>query len=194
MVAWKQYQQLAASPEQLASWWRRWPAANVAVITGRLSGIVVIDVDVRHGGDQALADLERRHGILPRLAVVATPSGGEHLYLAHPGGRIANSQGRIGAGLDVRGDGGLILLPPSRRADGEYRWVVGGPATSPEMPEAWVQLLRPRPRQAPKGKRRPSGASQQPDGPRGMRDGSLDSSEIPCPWGAAMDENGAGPG
>jgi hypothetical protein len=165
LVPWKPFQQTAADPAQLRAWWRRWPRANVAVVTGRVSGVVVVDVDVRHGGDHALAELERDHGGLPRTTVVVTPSGGCHVYLTHPGGRIANSASRIGLGIDVRGDGGLALLPPSRRPDGTYRWAVGGPTAVPAMPAAWVELLRP-PRQAAAGTRTASGAGQPPDGSR----------------------------
>jgi hypothetical protein len=166
LVRWRPWQQTAPDPEQLRIWWRRWPRANLAAITGRVSGVIVLDVDPRHGGDRALAELEREHGDLPWLAVVETPSGGQHLYFAHPGGRVANSAGRIGAGVDVRGDGGIALLPPSRRHDGAYRWAVGGPATVPELPAAWVELVRP-----PK---RPAGATTtalgRPHVPGGPRD------------------------
>lgn len=171
LVRWKLWQQTAPDPEQLVIWWRRWPRANLAAITGRVSGVVVVDVDPRHGGDHALAELERQHGDLPWLAVVETPSGGWHVYLRHPGGRVANSVGRIGVGVDVRGDGGIALLPPSRRLDGAYRWAVGGPATVPELPAAWVELVRPL-RRAAAATRTALEASHVPGGPRGMRPGS----------------------
>ena len=164
LVPWRQWQMIAANLEQLANWGRRWPRANWAVITGRLSGIVVVDVDPRHHGDHALAELEQQHGDLPWAAVVETPSGGTHVYLAHPGGRIANSTSRIGLGIDIRGDGGLALLPPSRRADGAYRWAVGGPATIPLMPQPWVELLRSPPKAATQSTRTASGAAQAPGG------------------------------
>jgi hypothetical protein len=141
-VRWREWQQSAPDLEQLRAWWARWPRANLAVITGRVSGVVVVDVDVRHGGDQVLAELEALHGDLPWQAVVETPSGGWHVYLRHPGGRVANSAGRIGTGVDVRGDGGLALLPPSSRADRAYRWAVGGPDSVPAMPSGWVELVR----------------------------------------------------
>jgi hypothetical protein len=131
LVTWKPWQQTAPDPTQLRIWWRRWPRANLAVITGRVSGVVVIDVDPRHGGLDSLAELEATSGRSPRAAVVETPSGGTHLYLAHPGWRVPNSQGRLGPGLDVRGDGGLALLPPSCRHGDAYRWEVGGPDTVP---------------------------------------------------------------
>jgi Bifunctional DNA primase/polymerase, N-terminal len=63
---------------------------------------------------------------------------------------VANSAGRLGLGLDVRGQGGLVLAPPSRCGLGAYRWAIGGPATVPAIPTAWRKLLRPRqPKPAP---------------------------------------------
>jgi hypothetical protein len=165
LVPWKRWQAAAPDPEQLRAWWRRRPRANPAIITGTLSGVIVVDVDPRHHGDHALAELEQRHGDLPWLAVVETPSGGCHVYLAHPGGRIGNSASRIGLGVDVRGDGGLALLPPSRRQDGQYQWVLGGPGSVPPMPPAWAELLRPPPRQPPEGARTAAGAVFPADAP-----------------------------
>jgi hypothetical protein len=144
LVRWRVWQQARPDPDQLATWWQRWPAANVGVITGPVSGLVVLDVDPPHGGGAALAKLEATHGDLPRSAVVETPSGGWHVYLQWPGFKVANSAGRLGPGLDVRGQGGLVLAPPSRRSLGAYRWAAGGPATVPAIPAAWRELLRPR--------------------------------------------------
>jgi hypothetical protein len=159
LIPWKHYQQIAAGPKQLAEWQRRFPRCNWALITGRLSGVVVVDIDVRHRGDHALAELEQRHVDLPWTAVVETPSGGWHIYLRHPGGRIPNNASRIGLGVDVRGDNGLALLPPSRRSDGAYRWVVGGPDTVPPMPDTWANLLRAAPKLANQSTRTGPGAA-----------------------------------
>jgi bifunctional DNA primase/polymerase-like protein len=144
LVRWRIWQRQRPDVDQLRAWFvERYPRANLAVVTGPLSGVVVLDVDPRHGGDLALAELEASHGRLPRLAVVETPSGGQHVYLAHPGGRVSNSAGRLGSGLDVRGDAGPALLPPSRRAAGAYRWSVGGPDAVPAVPPGWFPLIRP---------------------------------------------------
>jgi hypothetical protein len=145
LVRWKTWQQARPEPDQLAAWWRRWPAANLGVVTGSVSAMVVLDVDPRHRGDATLGELEATHGDLPRAAVVGTPSGGWHVYLQWPGFKVASSAGRLGPGVDVRGQGGLVLAPPSRRGLGAYRWVVGGPATVPAIPAAWCSLLGPRP-------------------------------------------------
>jgi Bifunctional DNA primase/polymerase, N-terminal len=161
LVPWKPWQVTPADVGQVGRWWQRWPRANVGIVTGRVSNLVVVDIDVRHGGEAGLAQLEREHGDLPWSAVTETPSGGWHIYLAHPGFRVANSAGRLAAGVDVRGDGGLVLAPPSQRTDGCYRWAFGGPADVPGMPASWGELLRPRPRSP-----RASGVLQTPGGTR----------------------------
>jgi hypothetical protein len=149
MVRWKPWQQTAADPDQLRIWWRRWPKANVAIITGRISDLVVVDVDPAHGGLGTLAAMEGDNEPLDRSATVQTPSGGRHYWFRHPGGRLSNSnkaiRNRYGAGVDIRGDGGLVLAPPSVRVTGAYRWRVGGPRTIPPMSAWLVELLRPRP-------------------------------------------------
>jgi len=149
LVQWKPWQAAAPDPEQLRIWWRRWPRANVAVITGRVSGVVVVDIDTGHGGLGTLTAMEGDHHLLDRSATVETPSGGRHYWLRHPGGRLSNSnkgiRDRYGPGVDIRGDGGLVLAPPSVRLAGAYRWLVGGPSTIPPMPAWLVDLLRTRP-------------------------------------------------
>jgi hypothetical protein len=151
LVQWKPWQQTAADPTQLRIWWWRWPRANVAIITGRISDLVVVDIDSAHGGLGTLAAMEADHQLLDRSATVLTPSGGRHYWFRHPGGRLSNSnkaiRDRYGAGVDIRGDGGLVLAPPSVRLAGAYRWRIGDPTTTPPMPSWLVDLLRTRPRE-----------------------------------------------
>jgi hypothetical protein len=110
-------------PETVMAWWQRWPSANVALRTGAASGLVVIDVDPAHGGDASLARLVADHGPLPATLTVATGSGGRHYYFAHPGHPVRNSASVLGPGLDVRGDGGYVVAPPSRHmSGGVYQW------------------------------------------------------------------------
>ena len=104
---------------QIKKWWRKWPDANIGIATGAVSGIVVIDID----GDNGLATLQalvNQHGPLPRTAMVKTARGW-HLYFILPaGGTIPCSTGN---GLDVRGDGGYVVAPPSVHATGHvYQW------------------------------------------------------------------------
>lgn len=154
LVKWKPWQQITPDPEQLRIWAKRWPQANVAIITGRISGLVVIDIDRAHDGFATLEQLEQANGRITRSAVVETPSGGRHIYLQHPGGRVRPTAGVLGPGVDVRGDGGLVLAPPSRRASGQYRWIIGDPGQVPPMPE-WLRLLVQPPPRVPREPVRP---------------------------------------
>ena len=118
----------SADPEAISRWWARWPGANVAVRTGAVSGLVVVDIDPDHGGVATMRNLVDSHGSLTRGPVVRTGSGGWHAYFRHPGEPVRNSAGtRLGAGVDVRGDGGYVIAPPSRHASGrQYEWDVTG--------------------------------------------------------------------
>ena len=109
-------------PEIIASWWARWPGANIGIATG--SGLVVLDVDPAHGGESSLEDLEDQYGRMPHTVMSLTGGGGQHHLFGHPGGvEVRSTAGRLGAGLDVRGDGGYIVAPPSRHVSGHsYEW------------------------------------------------------------------------
>src|SRR4051794_16012295 len=117
------FKDASSDPDQLRSWWTRWPDANVGIRTGAESGIVVLDVDVKSGGLESLDALLNEHGPLPRTPGTLTGGGGRHFIFAHPGAEVANSAGKVAPGLDVRGDGGYVVAPPSIHATGQaYRW------------------------------------------------------------------------
>jgi bifunctional DNA primase/polymerase-like protein len=95
---------------------KRQPNAVCCCVGGgwAVSRIVVIDVDPRHGGDEALKKLEAKVEELPTTPRFLTGGGGEHYLFRHPGGYIPNSaSGALGQGIDVRGDGGFVVAPPS---------------------------------------------------------------------------------
>lgn len=104
-------------PTMLAAWFGH-EACNVGIATGAASSIVVLDIDPRHGGEEALAGLEAEHGPLPPTWRFLTGGGGEHILFRHPGGMVKNSAGTIAPGIDVRGDGGYIVAPPSLHISG----------------------------------------------------------------------------
>lgn len=125
-IRWTQYQGARPSAEELTRWLTRWPSTNVAVITGAVSGIVVLDVDPRHGGDESLRDLIAMHGSLPDTVRSLTGAGGTHYFFMHPGSKLQNSAGQVAQGIDVRGDGGFVVLPPSLHMSGQhYAWEIG---------------------------------------------------------------------
>lgn len=111
----------------IEQWWRRQPSANIGLPTGKKSGIVVLDVDVDDGGLESLAKLEGEDAPLPKTARTRTGGGGIHVFFRYPGStEIRNSAGLLGLGLDVRGEGGYVVVPPSR-TQGPYEWVDRSP-------------------------------------------------------------------
>jgi hypothetical protein len=109
----------------IRAWFQRWPDANVAIPTGPASGFVVLDVDPRHDGDKSLAALEEKHGRLPLTLEARTGGGGRHFFFALGSGQnVRNSNGKLGPGLDVRGDGGYVVAPPSIHPETKqpYAW------------------------------------------------------------------------
>jgi hypothetical protein len=125
---------------QVAKWWGMWGEANIGILTGKESGCVVIDVDPRHGGDDTLRKLLAKHGQLDEKVFVKTGGGGWHLYFAHPGFYVKSRANALGPGVDVKGEGGYVVAPPSLHASGaRYEW--GAEFVSlPEMPE-WLKAL-----------------------------------------------------
>ncbi|MGD0333076.1 MAG: bifunctional DNA primase/polymerase [Xanthobacteraceae bacterium] len=140
LIRWEMLQQARADAQTVAQWFTRWPDVNVGIVTGEISNLIVLDVDPKHGGDDSLAELERRYEPLPETVEAHTGGGGRHLYFAHPGGFVPNRAG-LAQGIDLRGDGGYIVAPPSLHPSGQlYTWA---PGRSPEqmMPAALPRWL-----------------------------------------------------
>ncbi len=144
IVRWEPFQHEAADDAQIERWFARWSDANLAVVTGEVSGLVVLDIDPKHGGEEALAELQARHGPLPVSVEAITGGGGRHVYFAHPGREVRNRTG-LAPGIDLRGDGGVIVVPPSLHPSGRrYRWKPGrAPDEIPLAPlPVWLELDR----------------------------------------------------
>lgn len=137
----------STEPDVIRGWWTRWPDANVGIATGR--GLVVIDVDPRSGGDDAMVDLRGRLGALPDTVEVLTGGGGRHVYLATET-EVRNSAGVLGPGVDVRGEGGYVVAPPSTHASGRtYAWEATSRPDEVEpaqVPQAWLDAMTARPK------------------------------------------------
>lgn len=104
--------------------WSALPLANIGIRTGEVSGLVVLDVDPRNGGDASLERLQGGIGKLPPTLTVKTGGGGYHLYFRYPlsGGKIAAKLDGY-PGIDVKADGGYVLAPPSSHISGRrYEW------------------------------------------------------------------------
>ena len=122
LICWQVYQYNQPDAREVFQWFRHWPDANIAIVTGFVSGLVVLDLDLRHGSDAALGELVRANGPITRTVEARTGGGGRHLYFNHPGEILRNQVG-LAPGVDLRGDGGFVVAPPSIHASGEpYRW------------------------------------------------------------------------
>ena len=129
---------------QIRAWWTDHPRANVAIRTGRESGLVVLDVD-RHGADDGEASLaahEARHGSLPATYAVRTANRGRHLYFAYPASQV-RSRNKVLLGIDIKSDGGYVVAPPSGNGEGAG-WVVAEAQAVAELPASIVALAESR--------------------------------------------------
>ena len=105
----------------ISGWWRHFPTANIGLPT---EGMVVLDVDPRHGGDESLKLLEAEHEIPPTWRSL-TGGGGEHIFFRAPHGvKISsNASEKLAKGIDVRASGGYVIAPPSLHRSGRrYAW------------------------------------------------------------------------
>ena len=135
-------------PEQIRRDWRKWPDANVGIATGIDSGIFVLDVDTPEGHDvdgfASLQKLEDEHGKLPDTLMGESPSRSRHFVFNHPGGDvyIKCSASEIAPGLDVKGDGGMVIAPPSVKPKrGRYRWINEGTPIA-DAPDWLLELVK----------------------------------------------------
>jgi hypothetical protein len=111
-------------------WWEGKPHLNVGLATGAVSGVWALDVDGEPGAASVM-DLEQLHGELPDTLTFRTPRGGrQHLFSLPPGVTITSAVGIL-PGIDVRGDGGYSVVPPSTRPEGAYAFVRDVPIAAP---------------------------------------------------------------
>lgn len=113
--------------KQIQSWWRQWRNANIGIATGLDSGIAVIDVDLPGAVESFDRIIE---AVLPRTLTGFTGGGGVHLVYATQDAALGNSAGRLPGidddlpGIDLRGNGGYIVVPPSaHRSGSHYEWL-----------------------------------------------------------------------
>lgn len=125
-------------------WWTEAPTANVGIRTGKESGFFMVGPDGQSGID-ALAELERQHGPLPKTPRLRSGGGGQHYYFRWPAdGKIKNARNHNGLPIDVRGAGGYVVAPPSLHTSGNaYTWeVLPDEAPLADAPDWLLDWLR----------------------------------------------------
>ncbi len=144
LVKWHEYSERLPTTEEIEGWWRKFPNAGVGVITGKISNLIVLDVDTKKG-----ADANHVYRTYPTDLVVRTGSGGGHFYYQYPkdSQHIPNVVGKKDGkptGYDLRADGGYVVAPPSLHPSGRrYEWITTGRRPSEATPTL-LQFILPK--------------------------------------------------
>ncbi len=132
-------------PRIIERWWSDWDDAAVGLPTGEKTGFFALDIDNKPGGANGfdwLTEMEAEHGPLPDTARVTSPNGGMHVYFKYVVG--TRNRGALGAGVDIRSEGGYVIAADSVMADGRsYRWV-GDTREIADAPAWLLDLLLPK--------------------------------------------------
>lgn len=128
-------------PKTIKRWWDKFPDANLGVLTGRSSGIIVLDVDPRNGGIQSWKDLESQVGQVDTFKV-KTGAHGTHNYFTDLGGEELRSTSNLLPGIDLKTAGGFVVGPGSVHENGQpYQLIL--PVVDPApMSDELLQLVR----------------------------------------------------
>lgn len=131
---WTEFQRHLATEAEIREWWAKWPTANVGIVTGEISGVFVIDCD-NEDAYQKIQELLPENFV---SCIVKSPRG-YHIYLIYTINQTIGNATGIMSGVDIRGEGGYIIAPPSFNAEGKtYSWIQGlsidevAPAPSPD--------------------------------------------------------------
>jgi hypothetical protein len=134
LIKWEPYQHRIATHEEVERWAAQFKNLNIAIVTGSISGIVVVDVEAGGSID----------GLTPTV-IAKTGGGGWHFYYKHPGYEFKNSARKLRELTDIRGDGGYVVAPPSLHKSGKhYDWSVAPEAADfADIPDWILQSLAP---------------------------------------------------
>jgi len=141
LIKWEAYQKQKASQDEIRNWWKKWPDANIGIVTGTISNLAVIDIDTEEG-KEAIQEYIPDSLLIP---VCSTPKGGQHLYFTCPDDKLSNNA-RLVPGCDLRANGGYVVAPPSDNGNGKsYAFLKGlSPfeIDRPALPEAYLSFLK----------------------------------------------------
>lgn len=129
IASWKEYQERLPTVAEITKWWTDRPEDNIALVCGKISGVIVVDIDPKHGG--TTEGLE-----LPPSLCSRTGGGGQHIFYKYVPGVIGAKIG-IRTGIDIRSDASYVVIPPSLHASGNtYDWINDGDDLSD--PPSWL--------------------------------------------------------
>jgi hypothetical protein len=140
------YRDASVDPRTIEDWSRRFPGCNIAIATGRISGVMVVDVDGPEG-ERSLQTLAEE-GVVIYSPLQSVTGRGRHMFFRYDK-NTKSSVGKLGPGLDIRADGGSCTVPPSLHASGKrYEWTSDPEATPiPHFPlSGLLYLHKPRAR------------------------------------------------
>ncbi len=134
LIEWKRYQNERPTKEEVTHWFTAYPIANIGIITGKISNLVVVDIDTRHGGDNKAFNRIT-------TATAKTGGGGWHYYFLFE--EDLQNQVGIQKGIDIRAEGGYVIAPPSIHQSGKpYEWVMSPGVTEtlplPDFVKRWI--------------------------------------------------------
>lgn len=114
LIAWAEFQERRANEQEIRAWFIKFPKANIGVVTGPVSNLLVFDIDAKHNRSS-------KEFQFPITTCSNTGGGGEHYFFKYPKFEVHNSAGNLfGEGVDIRANGGYIVLPPSLHLSGRY--------------------------------------------------------------------------
>ena len=115
-AAWKEFQNRHPTFEEIETWWKKQPEANVAIVCGQISGIICVDADGPKGIDWINCNL-------PKTGVYSVTANGLHAIFAIPRDTVIRNSVRLASEVDIRGEGGYFVAPPSIHNSGhQYKW------------------------------------------------------------------------
>jgi len=132
-VEWEIYQKEQPLIDEIDEWWHKWPDANIGLITGEVTNLVVVDVDNKAGEDKIR---ELAPGLKPHTK---SPHGYHFWFDYHPG---LTNRAKVADGIDIRTGGGYIIAPPGRNENGRIYSIAKGGAKHDCIPEALYSILK----------------------------------------------------
>jgi len=119
-VKWEKFQKERPTEDQIKGWWKKWPKANIGIITGSISDIIVMDIDSQKGREEYIAAFSELHNTISQTS---GKPGAIHLLFKHPQDKEYANMAGIYKDVDVRADGGYIVAAPSIHENGtQYKW------------------------------------------------------------------------